>query len=106
MVLFKLFIIVIFLPVTASFVFYKWLKKLLWCVPVLTLIIMGSILYKEVSVINEKGFGEKLKFYFSQDWSMGFNLIILPTVIMAFASAIAFYLYDYIRQLHTKRSNV
>jgi hypothetical protein len=98
MVLFRLFIIVVLLPVSASFMFYKWLKKLLWCVPVFTLIITGYIFYKEISVINEKGFGGKLKFYFSQDWSMGFTLIILPTIIMAFVSTIAFYLYDYFKK--------
>lgn len=103
MILYQLFFIDVILPICAAFIFYKWVKKLLWCVPVMTLIVMGSIFLRGLNLSNKEDIISRIKVYFTQDSGMAFTLIIVPTVIMSFTSTLFFYLYDFIKNHHSKK---
>ena len=78
-----LLIIVVLLPGIAVWAVSKFVPKLLWSVPVVTLIITGLLLLKDIiSFSSEPAFTEKIGNYtLHNDSSMGLYLIYLPVSI-------------------------
>lgn len=80
-VIITLFTIIILLPGLLTWVFYKFIPKFLWCVPVAVLIVSGCLFLNDInSITSEPTFAEKWALYFHNDWSMGFYFIYLPIV--------------------------
>jgi hypothetical protein len=83
---------VLLVPIGFTYFFYKYLKKYLWCVPIIALVLTGLIFLASVSNLHEGSLISNIKYYFTQDWSIGFYLFYAPIVIVSLISTIVFYL--------------
>lgn len=93
-----LYAVILFLVGIVTGIIYKFIPKLLWCIPVAALIISGSLFLKDIYLItSEPTFAEKWKLYFHNDWSMGFYLFYLPIIVISVLTTIFAYLLKHIK---------
>jgi len=97
-----IFSIVILLPLLLTLVFYKFVPKFLWCVPVSILFVSGYLFIKEIISIAEPTFAEKWALYFHNDWSIGFYLIYLPVVVTSVIITVIAYLIKHLKSKSAK----
>lgn len=94
-----LLIIVVLLPGIAVWAVSKFVPKLLWSVPVVTLIITGLLLLKDIiSFSSEPAFTEKWELYLHNDSSMGLYLIYLPVSVSSVILTVIAYLVRRVRK--------
>ncbi|MDF2538966.1 MAG: hypothetical protein K0S76_1987 [Herbinix sp.] len=79
-------------------IIYKFIPKLLWCIPVVALIVTGGFFLRDIFLIrSEPTFAEKLDQYFHNDWSIGFYLFYLPVFVASVLTTVIAYLIKYIK---------
>jgi hypothetical protein len=81
-----------------TWLIYKFIPKLLWCIPVAALIISCMLFLKDIFLITSKStFVGKWELYFHNDWSMGFYLIYLPIIVINIMMTVVAYLLKHIK---------
>ncbi len=85
--------VILFLVGSVTWTIYKFIPKLLWCIPVIALIISGSLLLRDIYLItSEPTFSEKWELYFHNDWSMAFYLFYLPIIVISVLATVFAYI--------------
>lgn len=101
--IFTFYTVILLLIGLVTWVMYKTIPKLLWCVPVISLIVSGSLFLRDIFThTSELLFADRLEFYFHNDWSMGFYLFYLPVVVISVLITVIAYLLKYLKS----KSNV
>ncbi|EGW40904.1 hypothetical protein [Desulfosporosinus sp. OT] len=87
--------IIVLIPISIGYIFYcKW-RKFLWLVPIITVIITGSMFISDVSHIPSRSLIGNIKSYFENGTSLGY-IVYIPIVGISLISTIVFLIYDYI----------
>jgi hypothetical protein len=93
-----LYAVILFLIAIVTWVIFKYIPKLLWCIPVTASIVSGSLFLRDILSINSQPTLEgKLELYFHNDWSMGFYLFYLPIFVISIMITILAYLFKHIK---------
>lgn len=99
-----LFVIILLLPGLSTWAVYKFIPRLLWCIPIVAIMISSSLVFKDIlSITSETTFVGKWGLYFHNDWSMGFYLLYLPIVVTSIVFTVIAYL---IKQFKRRRESV
>lgn len=81
-----------------TWIIYKYIPKLLWCIPVVALIVSSILFFRDIFLITtEPTFVGKWELYFHNDWSMGFYLFYLPIIVISMLTTVIAYLLKYIK---------
>lgn len=100
-----LYAVILVLVGSVTWIIYKLIPKLLWCIPVVALIISGILLFKDIFIITtEPTFAGKWVLYFHNDWSMGFYLFYLPIILISIVTTVIAYLLKYIKSKSVKNT--
>lgn len=96
--IFTFYAVILFLIGIVTWIIYKTIPKLLWCVPAISLFVLGSLFLRDIFMLtSEPTFAGKFEFYFHNDWSMGFYLFYLPIVVISVLITINAYLLKYLK---------
>jgi hypothetical protein len=88
-----IFAVILLIIGIATWIIYKYIPKLLWCVPTVALLISGSLLLRDIFLIkSEPTFAGKLNLYFHNDWSMSFYLFYIPIIVVSIVATVIAYL--------------
>lgn len=100
-----LFAVILFLVIIVTWVTFKYIPKLLWCIPVTALIVSSSLFLREIFLIkSEHTFAGKLELYFHNDWSMGFYLFYLPIFVISVMTTVIAYLFKHVKSKSAKNT--
>lgn len=81
-VYFIIFILVI--PAAVNILFYKYIRKYLFLVPILAFLLSTLLLANDImKIASADEIQDKISLYFHNDWCMGFYLFYLPAVIVS-----------------------
>ena len=90
----------VMIPIAATLWFYKSARKYLWCVPIIALIIAGTLFFRDVLSINGNSFESQIKAYFQNDWCIGFYLFYIPATAASLISTCTLYIINFIKMRH------
>lgn len=92
------FAVILFLIGIVTWIIYKVIPKLLWCIPVVAVIISGSLFLRDIYLItSEPTFAGKWELYFHNDSSIGFYLVYLPIIVISVLATVFAYLLKHIK---------
>lgn len=103
-VIVTLFAVILLLVAIVTWVIFKYIPKLLWCIPIAALIISGSLFIRDIFLIkSEPTFAGKLELYFHNDWSMSLYLFYIPIIVISVMTTILAYIFKHIKKVKNNK---